>query len=173
MQIRNPLLNVRKQFGVMNGLLLNLLLIAVLNFAQIFYENYQAHSASGTHTYPDGMQITVCYFGPPVGFYPRFFVFILLLTAFVSSLMKKLRYRIFSFLGVAGALSSYIYWWIASYIAFKSFSSYEMDFMNSPEITQVAYLYRGNWWDIGLAVSLFVIFILQTEGLAARRFRIE
>lgn len=162
----------RKTIGVLEGLIFALWLTAAYNFAQILFETLNAAKASGTHTTPDGFEVTVCYFGPPVGFYPRFIVFLALLIACVGVLKRCVRGRIVSLLGLAGALSAYIYWWVASYKAFKSFSSLDIDFLNNPEISQVAYLYRGNWLDVCVAVSLLTALILQAEKVFTRRTRL-
>jgi len=171
-QIRNPFLIVQKQISATSGFLLILLSGAAFNFAQSFYENFKAASASGTRTFSDGMEISICYFGPPIGFYPRLLVFIFLLVACVSSFTKEARGRIITFLGAAGALSAYLYWWIASHKAFKSLGSFEIDFMNSTEVTQVAYLYNGNWLDVCLAVSVFTVLVLQVKSLATKKFKL-
>jgi hypothetical protein len=150
----------------MGGFMLALLSVAALNFAQILYEAYEAASVSRTS--PDGFTVTACYFGPPAGFYPRFFVFTFLLTACLGCFTKSFRGRSVSLLGVAAAFSVYLYWWVDSHRAFKNFSSYEIDFLNHPEVAQVAYLYNGNWWDVCLAVSLFTALVLQARGFAPR-----
>ncbi|MBA3715886.1 MAG: hypothetical protein H0W76_26140 [Pyrinomonadaceae bacterium] len=164
---KNSLLVAREQIGAIGGFVLALCITATYNFAQIFYENFKAASASGMHTTPDGYEIPVCYFGPPVGFYPRFFVFLLLFVSCLGVFKKNMRGRIVALLGVVSALSAYIYWWIDSYKAFKSFNSFDIDFLNHPEIRQTAYLYNGSWLDVCVAVSLLVVSILLMEKISA------
>lgn len=162
-----------KRIGAVGSFTLTISLIAAFNFIEIFYRTYKLANASGTYDTTDGAEITVCYFGPPVGFFPRLLVFISLFIACVGIFKNGLRGRIVSLIGVAGALSAYVYWWIASYATFKSFSSFEMDFLNNPEITQVAYLYEGSLVDVCVAVSLIVILSLQAERAFTEKTRLS
>jgi len=78
-----------------------------------------------------------------------------------------MRGRVVALLGVVSALSAYIYWWVDSYKAFKSFSSFDIDFLNHPEIRQTAYLYNGSWLDVCLAISLLMVSILLVGKVSA------
>jgi hypothetical protein len=53
--------------GRLGRFLVLVFLAATVNFGIIFVQNWKAASASGTQIV-DGYEITVCYFGPPVGF---------------------------------------------------------------------------------------------------------
>jgi hypothetical protein len=143
-------------------------LAATVNFGIIFVQNWKAASASGTHIV-DGYEITVCYFGPPVGFYPRFFVFAALLFALVGIFRQTFPRSIIAATGAAVALSAYIYWWLHSYCAFRNFTDGDIRFLNNPEIKQVAYLYNGTWFDVCVAASLVVCFVLLVDRLLIRR----
>ena len=154
--------------GPLGRFLVLLFLVATVNFGIIFIENWKAASASGTHVV-DGYQVTICYFGPPVGFYPRFFVFAALLLALVGVFRRTFPRSIVATTGVAVALSAYIYWWLHSYRVFRNFSDVEIQFLNHPEIKQVAYLYNGTWLDACVAASLVVCFVLLVDRLFKRR----
>jgi hypothetical protein len=147
------------------GFLITLCLTAAYNFSLVFREMIKAAGAAGTHTTPDGFVVTVCYFGPPISFYPRLFVLLALLLACAGVLRGGAGGRLLSLLGVAGASASYAYWWAASYRAFKAYSGGGIDFLNHPEISQVAYLYQGSWLDVCLAVSLLAALVLLAERL--------
>jgi hypothetical protein len=149
--------------------LLALCLTAGYNFSLIFQETIKAANASGTHTTPDGFAITLCYFGPPIGFYPRFFVALALLLACAGVFRRGAGGKIVSLLGVAGALSAYAYWWAASYKVFEAYSDMGIDFLNHPEISQAAYLYGGSWLDVCVAGSLPVAFTLLAERALRQR----
>jgi hypothetical protein len=71
--------------------------------------------------------------------------------------------------GVALALSAYIYWWLDSYRVFKNFSDINIRFLDNPEIRQVSYLYNGTWFDVSVAASLVVCFVLLVDRLLTRR----
>jgi hypothetical protein len=166
---RRILLSISKRIGGAGGFLLALCLTAGYNFSLILHETIKAAGASGTHITPDGFTVTVCYFGPPIGFYPRFFVLLALLVACAGVLGRGVGRKIVSSLGVAGAFSAYVYWWVASYQAFRAYSGMGFDFMNHPEISQVAYLYEGSWLDVCLAGSLPVAFTLLAERALRHR----
>ena len=139
-------------------------LAAGVNFGNIFLQNAKAAGAAGTKIV-DGFEITVCYFGPPIGFYPRFFAFAGLSIASMALYRRTFPRGILATVGVAAALSSYAYWWLHSYRAFRSFTEYEIPFLNHPEIKQVAYLYQGTWLDIAIAISLVVCLVLLVDRL--------
>jgi len=163
------LLTACKRIGATGGFLLALCLTAAYNFSLIFDETMKAANASGTHTTPDGFAITVCYFGPPIGFYPRFFVLLALVIACAGVLRRSVGGKVVSLLGAAGALSAYVYWWAASHKAFRAYSGIGIDFLNHPEVSQVAYLYEGSRLDVCLAGSLLVALVLLAERLLKER----
>jgi hypothetical protein len=163
------ILSISKRLGGAGSFLLALCLTAGYNFSLILHETIKASGASGTHTTPDGFTVTVCYFGPPIGFYPRFFVLLALLVACAGVLGRGVGGKAVSSLGVAGALSAYVYWWAASYKVFMAYSGMEIDFLNHPEISQVAYLYEGSWLDVCVAGSLLVACTLLAERALRHR----
>ena len=143
-------------------------LAAAVNFGIIFVENWRAARASGTHVVGE-FEITVCYFGPPVGFYPRFFVLAALSIASSGVFRRTFPRSIIATLGVAAALSVYVYWWARSYRVFRTFSDVDIRFLSHPEINQVAYLYNGTWFDIWVVVSIIVCLVLLVDRLLTRR----
>ena len=152
-----------KRIGATGGFLTLLCLTAAYNFSLILHETVKAAGAAGSHTTPEGFVITACYFGPPFGFYPRFFVALSLLCACVGVLRRGAGGRLASLLGAAGAFAAYVYWWAASYKVFKAYSGLDIDFLNHPAVSQTAYLYGGSWVDVCLAVSLLVALVLLAE----------
>jgi len=160
-----------RSIGWLGHLLMITCLPAAINFAIIFVQNWKAASASGTHIV-DGYEITICYFGPPVGFYPRLFIFAALLVASVGVFRQKFPRSIIATVGVATALAVYIYWWLHSYRVFRNFTDFDIRFLNNPEIKQVAYLYQGTWLDICVAASIVVCFVLLLNRLLHRQPRV-
>jgi hypothetical protein len=141
---------------------------AAINFSIVFVQNAKAASNAGTRVV-DGHVITICYFGPPVSFYSRFFAFAALLLAVLGIFRRTFSRSITATAGVAGALSAYVYWWIHSYRVFRNFTDFEIPFLNHPEIKQVAYLYNGTWFDVCVVASLVVSFVLLVDRLFKRR----
>lgn len=45
----------------------------------------------------------------------------------------------------------------------------DIDFLNRPEISQVAYLYGGSWLDVCVAGSLLVSLVLLAERVLKER----
>jgi len=137
---------------------------AAFNFAEIFFQEMKAASRAGTHVV-DGFEITVCYFGPPASFYPRFLVLLSLLVASLGTLRRSFPRSPVAVLGLSGALMTYVYWWIASYKVFRNLTEADISFINNPEIKQVAYLYQASWLDIGGAAAVVICLILLLERL--------
>jgi hypothetical protein len=164
MSLTQPLLRHHRSIGWLDGFLVITCLAAALNFVYIFVQTWKAASAAGTHIV-DGYEITICYFGPPVGFYPRFFVFVTLLIATVGVFRRSFPRSLIAIVGVAAALSVYIYWWLQSYRVFRGFTDVDIDFLNNPEIKQAAYLYQGTWFDVCVAASIVVCFVLLLDRL--------
>ena len=80
---------------------------AALNFGDIFTETLAASQAAGTRIV-DGYEITVCYYGPPPAFRPRFFVLLALVLATLGAFKKTVGCRVFTSVGLAGSLTIYI-----------------------------------------------------------------
>jgi hypothetical protein len=138
-----------KVFKGISGFILFLLLISAFNFWQM----------------REFMGVDDMHYEAPMGLIPRFFILICLIVACFGSFKNQTLGRIISLVGTVGAISFYLYWWFSSYQAFKIYSGYRMDFLNSPEFSQVAYLNNGNWLDVFLIIALFTVFILQIEKL--------
>lgn len=136
--------------------------VAALNFWEILSRAMKAASMAGTHVV-DGFQITVCYFGPPAAFYPRFFIFCSLLVATVGIFQSAFPRRMIATFGLLGALAVYIYWWIDSYRTFTNLTAAGIPFLNNREIPQAAYLYGGTWIDFGLAAAVVVACVLSLD----------
>lgn len=170
MSLGQTLLRRYCSIGWLGRFLLVTLLAAASNFGIIFVQNMKAARASGTHVI-DGFAITICYFGPPVGFYARFFAFAGLLLAAVGVFRRAFPRSILATLGVAAALLAYIYWWRDSYRVFRNFTDADIQFLNNPEVKQVLYLYNGSWFDVSVAVSIVVCFVLLLDRLLNRNWR--
>ncbi len=143
-------------------------LAATMNFAIIFVQNAKAASNAGTEVV-DGYEITVCYFGPPISFYMRFFALAALAFATVGAFRRTFPRSIIATVGVAGALSAYVYWWLHSYRVFRNYADYDIRFLNNPEVKQFAYLYLGSWLDLCVVVSIVICFVLLVDRLLTRR----
>jgi hypothetical protein len=52
---------------------------------------------------------------------------------------------------------------------FRNFTEVDIRFLDNPEIKQVAYLYNGTWFDVWVAESLVVCFVLLVDRLLIRR----
>jgi hypothetical protein len=138
------------------------------DFAEIFSQAMKAANAAGTHNV-DGYEITVCYFGPPVAFYPRLLVIGSLSITTVAVFKRSFPRNTSGVIGLTGALSAYIYWWIQSYRVFLNFTDAGIHFLNNGEIRQAAYLYGGTWLDICVALSVFVCLVLLLDRLLNQR----
>jgi hypothetical protein len=156
MQIQSFLLTLQKQISGVQRFILIILFVATLNFGQMFcsYSKYDFH------------------YGAPMNFFPRFFVCIFLAIACTDNFVKNAKGKVISLFGLAGAFLAYLNWWVSSYEQLKRCSNERMDFLNSPEFQQVAYLWMGNWLDVILVIFIFIALILQTERLAVKKFRI-
>jgi uncharacterized membrane protein len=140
---------------------------SAVNFGIIFVQNWRAASASGTQVI-DGFELTICYFGPPVGFYPRFFVLVALLVASIGVFRRTFPRSIIATLGVAGGFLTYVYWWLHSYRVFRNFTEVDIPIIDNPEITQVAYLYQGTRLDLCVVAALIVCLVLLFDRLLNR-----
>lgn len=137
---------------------------AATNFVDIFSQTMTAANASGTHVV-DGYEITVCYFGPPLSFYPRLLVFGALLFATIGVVRQTFPRRVMVVVSLIGGLIVYVYWWMRSDQVFRNFSDFNIDFLNNAGIKQVAYLYQGGWLDVGVAISIVVLLVLSLDRL--------
>jgi hypothetical protein len=148
-------------------------LYATINFVHIFlWTLYARGLASSTHS-ADGFTVTVCYFGPPLAFYPRLFVASFIFAAALASLRRSLASRITSLTCLMAAVMVYLLWWIHSYRLLQEFSHLGIPFLSHSEGRQVAYLIGANWLDIFVAVSLCIAFVLTAERTLSRIFNVS
>ena len=164
MSLQQLLFHRFRTIGWIGRFLLATCVAAAFNFADIFFQTMKAASAAGTNVV-DGYEITVCYFGPPASFYPRFVISCSLLIATLGIFRRSFPRSPILVIGLIGALTAFIYWWIASYRVFRNFTEAGVSFLNNPEIKQAAYLYQGTWFDISVAVSVVLFVILLLERL--------
>jgi len=160
-----------RTIGWIGRLLLATCVVAALNFGDILRKTMKAASSAGTHIV-DGYEITVCYFGPPASFYPRFLICLSLLIAAFGVFRRSFPRSAIAALGLFGSLMTYAYWWIASYRVFRNFTEAGISFLNNPEIQQAAYLYQGTWFDIGVAASAVICLTLILEQLIDQKCRV-
>ena len=107
----------------------------------------------------------VCYFGPPVPFYPRLLVLGGLLIASLAMLGRTVWCRIISATGLTVSFGTYIYWWLDSYRAFRNLENLQIPFLNDGEIKQFAYLYQGTPLDLAVALSLMINLVIVLDRL--------
>lgn len=151
-----------RTIGWLGRLLLATAVAAAFNFVEIFFLTMKAASAAGTHEV-DGYEITVCYFGPPASFYPRFLISCSLLIAILPIFRQSFPRNALAVIGSIGALMVYVYWWITSYRVFGNLTEAGISFLSNPEIKQTAYLYGGTWFDVGIAASVVMCMVLLLE----------
>jgi hypothetical protein len=168
MSLKESLLSRSRTIGWLGHFIVAACVAAAFNFAQIYSQTMKAANAAGTHIV-DGYEITVCYFGPPAAFYPRLLVFGALLVASVGVLRPAFPRSLITLVGLTGALSAYIYWWMASYRIFRNLSHADIHFLNNTEIKQTAYLYQGTWLDVCVAISIVVCLVLLLDRLLKRQ----
>src|ERR1051326_3025410 len=138
MRLAHWFLNRLRSMGWLGRFILIICLAAAVNFAIIFVQNAKAASNSGTQVV-DGYEITICYFGPPISFYMRFFALAALVLATVGVFRRTFPRSIIATAGVAGALAAYVYWWFGSYRVFRNYTDYDIRFLGNPEVKQFAY----------------------------------
>ena len=96
----------------------------------------------------DEFGISICTFGPSPDFVARLYIGFFLLVALIGSRLKGLRRTLVSGAGLSGAGFVYFLWWQ------EVFRIAHGDALN--EITHLAYLYRGNVLDLGIAAGVFL-----------------
>lgn len=138
-------------------------IVAALNFLDVL-SLMAERSAATTEAARHGF--TMCFFGPPEPFYPRFFALIALLIGTPYSFKKTAGSRLVGSIGSAVALTAYSLWWLDSYRAFQNFESGAgIAVMIHPHIKQFAYLYQGAPPDLAVALSTAVCLILLLDRL--------
>ena len=155
-----------REIGSLGRLVLATSVAAVAGFVEIFVQNMKAASNAGTHV-AGQFTITVCYFGPPPSFYPKFLIAWSLVIAGVGVFRRSFPRSPFAIIGLIGALTTYIVWWIDSYRVFRNFADLDIPFMK--EIKQTAYLHYGTWLDAGIAASVAVCLVLLLDRFFRRQ----
>jgi hypothetical protein len=144
-------------------LMLSTCIVAALNFLDVLslmFERAAAAAEAARHG------ITVCFFGPPAPFYPRFFALVALLIATPYSFKKTAGSRLVASIGSAVALGFYVFWWADSYYRLRSFEAYAgIPALIHPEVKQFAYLYQGAPPDLVVAVSTAVCLVLTLDRM--------
>jgi hypothetical protein len=144
-------------------LLLSTCIVAALNFLDVLSlmaERAAAAAEAARHGW------TMCFFGPPEPFYPRFFALVGLLIATPFSFNKTAGSRFVASIGSAVALAAYSLWWFESYRAFHNFESGAgIGVLTYPDIKQFAYLYQGTPPDLAVALSAAVCLTLLLDRL--------
>jgi len=132
---------------------LAVILAASLNLGWQFYRMHQdvirrqkAYEQRG---------VAVCYFGPAADESSRMYIELFLLVAFVGSRLKGFMSMLLSVVGLSGATLFYMVWW-QYYFRIAEVSESEMAL-----VKHIAYLYRANLLDIGIAVSIAFLILLH------------
>lgn len=163
MKRRERFLRVYSQADWFAHLMLSTCLMAAINFFDIFVQTMTRDFGSRT---VDGFTLTVCWFGPPAPFRPRFFVLIALLVATPNAFKATAFNRFLASVGSAAALTSYILWWIASYLRLRNYEDFAgIQAFIHPEVKHFAYLYHGTPLDLAIAVSTAVCLVLLVDRL--------
>lgn len=159
---RERFLRIYSQADWFAHLMLSTCLLAAVNFLDIFVQTM----ARPTEIRGDGYTITFCYFGPPVPFYPRFFVLIALIVATLNAFKETVFNRFLASVGSAAALTIYLLWWLASYRTFRNYENFAgIQALIHPEVKHLAYLYYGTPLDLGIAISTVVCLVLLVDRL--------
>jgi len=137
---------------------------ALLNFWNLLAELFARYEASRSHSV-GGLEIMVCYFGPPPAFYPRLIVLMTLLIATLAAFKRVASRRFISAVCLALALGVYVCWWIDSYRIFRNFEELQIPFLASTEIRQTAYLYGGTFSDLAMALAISVCLVIVLDRL--------
>ncbi len=168
MRLQQLLFHRFRTIGRLGRLLVATCCVAAFNFGEIFVRTMKAASAAGTYRLGGEYELTVCYFGPPLCFYPKFLIACSLLIVTVAVFRQSFPRSVMAVTGLVVALTAYSYWWIASYRAFRNFGDAGISFINNPEIKQAAYLYQGTWLDAGVAASVVVCSVLLLGKITNR-----
>ena len=137
---------------------------ALLNFWRLLAELFAQYEASRSHSV-DGLEIMVCYFGPPPAFYPRLIVLVTLLIATLAAFKRIASRRFLSAVCLAIALGVYVCWWLDSYRIFRNFEELQIPFLASTGVRQTAYLYGGTFSDLAVALLISVCLLMVLDRL--------
>ena len=155
-----------REIGSLGRFVLATSVAAVAGFVDIFVQNMQAARYAGTHVVGE-FTITACRLGPPPSFYPKFLIACSSVIAGIGVFRRSFPRSPFAIIGLIGALTTYIVWWIDSYRVFRNFADLDIPFMK--EIKQTAYLYYGTWLDVGIATSVAVCLVLRLDRFFRRQ----
>jgi hypothetical protein len=144
-------------------LLLSTCIVAAWNFLDVLslmFERAAAAAEAARHGF------TMCFFGPPAPFYPRFFALVALLVATPYSFKKTAGSRLVASIGSAVAFAAYGFWWVDSHLVFYNFEHFGgVPVLDHPHIQQFAYLYQGTPPDLAVALSTAVCLVLTLDRL--------
>jgi hypothetical protein len=144
-------------------LLLATCVVAAINFVDIL-SIMAERSAHAREAARHG--ISICYFGPPTPFYPRFIVLVALLIATPFAFKKTACSRFVTGIGSAVALGAYVFWWFASYYILRNYEGLaDIRALIHPEVNQFAYLLHGTPPDLAVTLSIAVCLILTLDRL--------
>lgn len=153
-----------RERAIIKAILLAVLLTATLNVAYQIYTEARA-SASRQKLYEEsGGTIIACKIGLMADESSRFYIEIALIIAFVGSCLRKVKGKILYILGACGVLIIYGLWWQV-YSQIKEASGTTM------ELPNVAYLYRGNYWDVCIFVMVSALLLWEVKRLVLAPFR--
>lgn len=165
MRFHERFLRVYSEADWFAHLLLATCIVAAINFFEILSETMVAAQAAGTRVV-DGFEITICYFGPPPAFYPRFFVLVALLVVTLNAFKRTGFNRLVASIGSAVALGVYVLWWVDSYHSLGNIEDLAgIKALIDPEVKQFAYLYQGTPVDLAIALSIAVCLVLLLDRL--------
>ena len=144
-------------------LALAILLVASLNLAAQFYRMHQSSvERQKAHPVRGGE-----YFGPSADERMRIFVEPFLIILFVGSCLKRLKGVLLKILGLAGATFFYSFWW-QYYFRMARLTESESELRS---IRHLAYLYNGNYLDIGVAILLALLIVMYVWRALQSVFR--
>ena len=154
----------RKQ--LIKRITLALFLAASCNLAWQFYQMYQAELAKERFYRENGFEVIVCRFGPPPNLVARFEVALFLLVALVATCVRGLKSTLMSVIGVSGSVIAYLLWWQIMFRVLENSGA-------SPNaINHFLYLVGGNPVDIGIALAIGILVLLNVRDAALSSFRV-
>jgi hypothetical protein len=146
-------------------LALAILLAASLNLAVQFYRMHQS-SVERQKVYDQGFGL-ICYFGPSTDENVRMFIEPFLVLLLAGALIKGLKGKLLAVVGLAGATFFYSFWW-QYYFRMARLTESESELRS---IRHLAYLYNGNYLDIGIAILLALLIVMYVGSALQSVFR--
>jgi hypothetical protein len=142
-----------------------ILLAASLNLASQFYRMHQS-SVERQRMYDQGFGVGE-YFGPSTDERMQICIEPFLIILFVGSCLKRLKGVLLSVVGLAGATFFYLFWW-QYYFRMARLTESESELRS---IRHLAYLYNGNYLDIGIAILLALLIVMYVWWALESVFR--